>query len=132
MPRKARIDAPGALHHIIVRGIRLTVQFFNSQLPHYGVLIIPHSYPGDRFSLVAEALKIYAEQHSNGLVPYIIRLRYSFFVTSPSTLKLRRGEHCPKKTNLRYGEIFFLNNNSASITTIIYFSSYLTLNIRNA
>lgn len=52
--------------------IRLTVQFFNSQLAHHGVLIIPHSYPGDCFSLVAEALKIYAKQHSNGLVPYTI------------------------------------------------------------
>jgi hypothetical protein len=52
--------------------IRLTVQFFNSQLPHHGVLIIPYSYPGDRFSLIAEALKKYAQQHSVGLVPYTI------------------------------------------------------------
>ena len=52
--------------------IRLTVQFFNSQLPHHGVLIIPHSYPGDRFSLIAEALKKYAQQHSGGLVPCTI------------------------------------------------------------
>jgi len=52
--------------------IRLTVQFFNSQLNHYGVLIIPYSYPGDRFSLIAEALKKYARQHSDGLVPYTI------------------------------------------------------------
>jgi len=27
MPRKARIDAPGALHHIIVRGIERKVIF---------------------------------------------------------------------------------------------------------
>lgn len=52
--------------------IRLTVQFFNSQLPHHGVLIIPHSYPGDRFALIAEALKKYAQKHSDGLVPYTI------------------------------------------------------------
>ena len=25
MPRKARIDAPGALHHIIIRGIERTI-----------------------------------------------------------------------------------------------------------
>ena len=29
MPRKARIDAPGALHHIIVRGINRRKIFFN-------------------------------------------------------------------------------------------------------
>ncbi len=40
--------------------IRLTVQFFNSQLPHHGVLIIPHSYPGDRFFLIVEGLDTYA------------------------------------------------------------------------
>jgi len=29
MPRKARIDAPGALHHIIVRGIERRKIFIN-------------------------------------------------------------------------------------------------------
>ena len=52
--------------------IRLTVQFFNSQLPHHGVLIIPHSYPGDRFSLIAEALEMYARRHPGGMMPYTI------------------------------------------------------------
>ena len=31
MPRKARIDAPGALHHIIVRGIERRKIFNNDQ-----------------------------------------------------------------------------------------------------
>ena len=31
MPRKARIDAPGALHHIIIRGIERKVIFKDSQ-----------------------------------------------------------------------------------------------------
>ena len=31
MPRKARIDAPGALHHIIVRGIERRNIFYNDQ-----------------------------------------------------------------------------------------------------
>jgi len=52
--------------------IRLTVQFFNSQMPHYGVLIIPPSYPGDRFSLIAEALDLYARRHPEGMMPYTI------------------------------------------------------------
>jgi hypothetical protein len=31
MPRKARIDAPGALHHIIVRGIERRRIFLDNQ-----------------------------------------------------------------------------------------------------
>ncbi|MHC4792611.1 MAG: transposase [Planctomycetota bacterium] len=31
MPRKARIDAPGALHHIIIRGIERKLIFQDSQ-----------------------------------------------------------------------------------------------------
>jgi putative transposase len=30
MPRRARIDAPGALHHIIIRGIERQVVFRNT------------------------------------------------------------------------------------------------------
>jgi len=50
--------------------IRLTVQFFNNQLPHFGVLIIPHSYPGDRFSIIAKTLHDYAQQYSEGMMAY--------------------------------------------------------------
>jgi len=52
--------------------IQLTVQFFNSQLPHYGVLIIPYSYPGDRFSQIAEALEEYTRLHPGGMAPYTV------------------------------------------------------------
>src|SRR5512134_3310321 len=52
--------------------IRLTVQFFNEHRPHYGVLIIPHSYPGDRFRSITTALKTYAKAHKDGLSPYSV------------------------------------------------------------
>lgn len=52
--------------------IRLTVQFFNDHLPHHGVLIIPHTIPGDQFSLTAKALVNYAHDHPDGMQPYTI------------------------------------------------------------
>ena len=52
--------------------IRLTVLFFNEIRPHFGVLIIPHSYPGDRFSSIAEAIKKYALSHKDGVDSYTI------------------------------------------------------------
>ena len=47
--------------------IRLTVRFFNDSRAHYGVLIIPHTIPGDNFALIAKALKKYACEHPNGM-----------------------------------------------------------------
>lgn len=52
--------------------IRLTVQFFNELRPHCGALIVPHTIPGDKFSLIAEALKKYASKHPQGMEPYTI------------------------------------------------------------
>lgn len=52
--------------------VQLTVQFFNDHRPHRGVLIIPHSIPGDQFSLIAKALADYADKHPKGMPSYTI------------------------------------------------------------
>ena len=52
--------------------IRLTLQSFNELRPHYGVLIIPNTIPGDKFSVIAGALKKYDTRHPSGMKPYTI------------------------------------------------------------
>jgi len=52
--------------------IKLTVRFFNDQRPHWGVLIIPHTIPGDQFSRIASLIKKFSSRHQKGLTPYSI------------------------------------------------------------
>ena len=52
--------------------IRLTVQFFNDQRPHWGVLIVPYTVPGDRFSRIANLINKFSSHHRTGLEPYSI------------------------------------------------------------
>jgi hypothetical protein len=64
--------------------IELTVRFFRDQRPHAGVLIVPYSYPADRFTQVARALASYAGAHSRGMPPYTIDF------LSPPAISTRR------------------------------------------
>ena len=52
--------------------IKLTLQFFNDHRPHYGVLIVPYTIPGDQFARIARLLKTFASLHPSGLEPYSV------------------------------------------------------------
>ena len=52
--------------------IKLTLQFFNDHRPHYGILIVPYTIPGDQFSQIARLLKAFASRHLSGFEPYSV------------------------------------------------------------
>jgi predicted nuclease of predicted toxin-antitoxin system len=52
--------------------IRLTVQFFNDRRPHCGVLIVPHTLPGDQFARIASLIRKFSFRYSKGLSPYSV------------------------------------------------------------
>lgn len=54
--------------------IRLTLEAFDARRPHHGVLIVPHTLPGDRFARLAGVLAAYAAKRRGGLSPYAIDL----------------------------------------------------------
>lgn len=50
--------------------IALTVQFFNEHRRHFGLLIVPYSFPGDQFNAIAKAIAKHASNHPNGMESY--------------------------------------------------------------
>ena len=52
--------------------IKLTLQFFNDHRPHYGVLIVPYTIPGDQFSQIARFLKAFASSHPSSVEPHSV------------------------------------------------------------
>lgn len=52
--------------------IRLTVMFFEGQLPHAGVLLVPDSLPTDHFSAIARALRRYSDEHAGTDMAYVV------------------------------------------------------------
>ena len=63
MPRKARIDAPGALHHIIVRGIERPKIFYDDQdrdsfLERIGVILTGTGTPHFAWALIPKYLHL--------------------------------------------------------------------------
>lgn len=52
--------------------IKLTVQFFNEYRAHFGILVIPHTLAGDKFSLIAEAIEKHALLNKEGMASYAI------------------------------------------------------------
>lgn len=50
--------------------VALSVRFFQEELPHAGVLVVPYTMPADRFSAVAAAISQYDRDHPGGISPY--------------------------------------------------------------
>ena len=52
--------------------ILLTLNAYHTQQHHYGILIVPYSYPGDQFGRMTKALRQYAATHPQGLPAYTV------------------------------------------------------------
>ena len=52
--------------------VRLTVQFFENEWPHTGLLIVSHSLRNDDFAALAHALLTYSQRHPGDMEDYTI------------------------------------------------------------
>ena len=86
MPRKARIDAPGALHHIIVRGIeRRKIFYDNADRDHFlerlGVVLTETCTPCFAWTLIPNHLHLLLRTGSTPIATVMRRLLTGYAVT---------------------------------------------------
>ena len=66
--------------------MKLTVHFFRDVRAHAGVLVVPYSYPANRFSWIAGSLLTYARKHPEGVAPYT----FDFLPPPPVSVRKKR------------------------------------------
>ncbi len=86
MPRKARIDAPGALHHIIVRGIeRRKIFYDNTDRDHFlerlGAVLAETSTPCFAWALIPNHLHMLLKTGSTPIATVMRRLLTGYAVS---------------------------------------------------
>ena len=86
MPRKARIDAPGALHHIIVRGIERRKIFYDDRdrdnfLERLGVVLTETSTPCFAWTLIPNHLHLLLRTGTSPIATVMRRLLTGYAVT---------------------------------------------------
>ncbi|MGD8889526.1 MAG: transposase [Desulfobacterales bacterium] len=86
MPRKARIDAPGALHHIIVRGIERRKIFFDNAdrenfLERLGIILTETRTPCFAWALIPNHLHLLLRTGSTPIANVMRRLLTGYAVT---------------------------------------------------
>jgi REP element-mobilizing transposase RayT len=86
MPRKARIDAPGALHHIIVRGIERRKIFYNNRdrdnfLERLAVVLTETSTPCFAWTLIPNHLHLLLRTGTTPIATVMRRLLTGYAVT---------------------------------------------------
>lgn len=52
--------------------LALTIQFFNENRKHCGILIVPHTLPGYNFSRIAKLIAKHTVKHPAGMASYAI------------------------------------------------------------
>jgi len=86
MPRKARIDAPGALHHIIVRGIERRKIFYDNRdrdnfLERLAVVLTETSTPCFAWTLIPNHLHLLLRTGTTAIATVMRRLLTGYAVT---------------------------------------------------
>ena len=86
MPRKARIDAPGALHHIIARGIEQRKIFFDNAdrdnfLERLGTILTETRTPCFAWTLIPNHLHLLLRTGSTPIATVMRRLLTGYAVT---------------------------------------------------